>query len=151
MSDPAPFYIEYHPGSAWENLQQANNLLAVVHFGPEHRVGDRHPAEIQPGLPGLGGDDWLEVWRSTEPLHSGACQQVRYRHNDTCIFGSLLIEESGVEDLALVTEAAYQQIHAVLTTTGFPALLRMWNFFPRINDESRGLERYRSFCMGDRK
>jgi len=48
-------------------------------------------------------------------------------------------------ELQRATAEAYRQIFAVLDARGFPHLWRVWNFIPRINAESAGLERYRQF------
>ncbi len=85
MSHP-PFYynIEYHACKAWGNLRQEENLFALLHFGPQDRVGESHPAEIQLGLP-LPGEDWLEVWRSTESLQINAEAQGLERYRAFCL------------------------------------------------------------------
>jgi chorismate lyase/3-hydroxybenzoate synthase len=46
------------------------------------------------------------------------------------------------------TQAAYRDLLQQLRALGFPFLWRIWNYFPGINDEQAGLERYRRFCIG---
>lgn len=63
------------------------------------------------------------------------------------LFGSISMTErsSGLEHS---TEIAYRDLLHQLRELGFPHLWRTWNYFPRINEEQNGLERYRRFCIG---
>ena len=51
--------------------------------------------------------------------------------------------ESGA--LLRATEIAYQEVFDVLSETGHPHLIRIWNYLPQINAQSDGDERYRHF------
>lgn len=64
------------------------------------------------------------------------------------LFGSISMAEDPDVGLNLTTERAYQQLLRLLSDSGFPHLWRIWNYFPRINQEQHGLERYRLFCLG---
>jgi chorismate lyase/3-hydroxybenzoate synthase len=64
------------------------------------------------------------------------------------LFGSITVFEDSHTGLNRTTEKAYQQLLRLLRESGFPHLWRIWNYFPRINEEQHGLERYRLFCMG---
>jgi chorismate lyase / 3-hydroxybenzoate synthase len=43
---------------------------------------------------------------------------------------------------------AYAGLFDALHTTGFPQLLRVWNYLPRINEEGEAMERYKRFNAG---
>ena len=96
-----------------------------------------------------------EVWRvaGAARLSNGVLRQnrVRYRFNEDLVFGSITIEESGIEArsesaaLLEATESAYQEIFAVLKHTGHRHLIRIWNYLPEINRLADGDERYRLF------
>jgi chorismate lyase/3-hydroxybenzoate synthase len=64
------------------------------------------------------------------------------------LFGSITAHEESDAALDRTTEMAYRQLLRLLHESGFPHLWRIWNYFPRINEEEQGLERYRLFCMG---
>jgi len=92
-----------------------------------------------------------EIWHCTEPLQSGQHGAIRYRHSDTLLFGSVSLAESAGDarpPLQATTEAAYQSIFELLETHGYTAVLRFWNYFPAINQESHSIERYRQFNIG---
>jgi len=147
MPGHAPYSIEYHPADALEALRQDEQIFAIISSGEQALLNKNNPLDLQIALPTIG-TDLIEVWRSEKPLTSGCFEQVNYKHSDTFIFGTLLLDESAYENLSLTTKSAYQRIHDALETTGFPSLIRMWNYFPNINKKDQELERYRSFCIG---
>ena len=107
-----------------------------------------HTAVRMPVLAGPGR--WIERWRSPEPLQYTRAGAVRLACAGALAFGALSAEEpheppAGVSALEAATEWAYGQIHAALATSGCRHLVRIWNYLPRINTESGGLERYRQF------
>jgi chorismate lyase/3-hydroxybenzoate synthase len=67
--------------------------------------------------------------------------------NDVLI-GSLRLDERSGLSLDTTTYAAYRDLLQQLRLLGYPHLWRIWNYFPRINDDQDGLERYRRFCVG---
>jgi chorismate lyase/3-hydroxybenzoate synthase len=64
------------------------------------------------------------------------------------LFGSITAPEDADAGLDHITEKAYRQLLGLLRDSGFPYLWRIWNYFPRINGDQGGLERYRLFCVG---
>jgi chorismate lyase/3-hydroxybenzoate synthase len=64
------------------------------------------------------------------------------------LFGSIAVAEDPDAGLDRATETAYRHLLCQLREWGFPYLWRIWNYFPRINEEQNGLERYRLFCIG---
>jgi chorismate lyase/3-hydroxybenzoate synthase len=101
-----------------------------------------------------GQEAMCEVWHSHEPLQSGRHGAIRYRQGDTLLFGCVSLDETagGPPDarapLQATTEAAYQSVFELLETRGYNNVLRFWNYFPAINRESHGIERYRQFNIG---
>jgi len=99
----------------------------------------------------------LEVWRSASAVVSGQSGAVHYRCNGDLMFGQVILSESdfpevadgaGPSSLQRATKSAFQEIFGLLDRTDYPYLLRVWNYFPAINEESHGLERYRQFNIG---
>jgi chorismate lyase/3-hydroxybenzoate synthase len=68
--------------------------------------------------------------------------------NDEVLFGALQLEESPGTMLDILAYTAYRRLLAQARALGYPHLLRLWNYFPQINRESDGLERYQRFCAG---
>ena len=62
--------------------------------------------------------------------------------------GAISLDEKAGATLDVTTELAYRQLLHHTRELGFPYLWRVWNFFPDINEEEAGLERYRRFCVG---
>jgi chorismate lyase/3-hydroxybenzoate synthase len=62
--------------------------------------------------------------------------------------GTVQLEEEPGEGLRETTERAYRRLLHHIQELGYPYLWRVWNFFPGINEDEHGLERYRQFCVG---
>jgi chorismate lyase/3-hydroxybenzoate synthase len=89
-----------------------------------------------------------EVWTSTLPITYHQADGIHCAMNDEVLFGALQLEESPGTLLDAVTYIAYRRLLAQVRALGYPHLLRVWNYFPHINRESDGLERYQRFCAG---
>jgi len=149
MQTSVPFCVELLPAGDHVRQQQADNdVFASIRYGQTTAIDPTHSGRIQIALPPLQGQDLVEVWRTSLTLQQAEYGPIRYQYCDQFLFGSLLLEEAAFPDLAHASSYAYQQIRSCLEVSGFPALLRMWNYFPRINLELEGMERYRSFCIG---
>lgn len=148
--------------------------LAMPERQPEHWwdevlgiavFGERRPAAwprsvpvvnvVTPELAGRG--EVCEVWRAQGPLTDGAHGPIRYRRNDSMIFGCVEIGEDGFavaagngafSALNRVTDTAYRNLFALIDELGYPGLFRAWNYFPAINAEADGSERYWQFNAG---
>jgi chorismate lyase / 3-hydroxybenzoate synthase len=72
---------------------------------------------------------------------------VRYRTDGHWLYGVVEIDD---REIGLQTAAhdAYAAIFEVLESNACPHLLRLWNYFPDVNLEVQGLERYRQFNTG---
>jgi enamine deaminase RidA (YjgF/YER057c/UK114 family) len=93
----------------------------------------------------LGAEHELyEVWRSASRVSRGRSGPVRYAADGRILFGALSVEHDG-GSLGTSTEAAYIEIFRSLEASHYPHLLRTWNYFPGINREAEGVERYRQF------
>lgn len=112
---------------------------------------------IRLNMPMLGQPaDFLEVWRTVGTVSSGQMNAIHYSCNNDLLFGYIKLSETDFADestgekspLQQATKEAYRQIFALLSKLDYPYLLRIWNYFPDINRESHGLERYRQFNIG---
>lgn len=96
----------------------------------------------------FNGPSLAEVWTSTQPLTYHQADGIHCAMDDEVLFGALQLEESPGTLLDVVTHTAYRRLLAQVRALGYPHLLRVWNYFPHINRESDGLERYQRFCAG---
>ena len=109
--------------------------------------------------PVLGaGARLYEVWRTPRPIESGQRARVRYRRDESVLFGCISVPEaaaSGLESggsaLRAATEQAYREIFSVLDSVGYGHLLRVWNYLPEINADTLGMERYWHFNKARRE
>jgi len=68
--------------------------------------------------------------------------------NEEVLFGAIQVEGPIGTGLDSVTYKAYQCLLLQARALGYIHLLRVWNYFPHINQESDGRERYQQFCVG---
>jgi chorismate lyase/3-hydroxybenzoate synthase len=99
-------------------------------------------------IPQFNGPPLAEVWTSTLPVTYHQAEGIHCAMNDEVLFGALQVDEILGALLDTVTYTAYQRLLVQARALGYPHLLRVWNYFPHINRESDGLERYRRFCAG---
>jgi chorismate lyase / 3-hydroxybenzoate synthase len=89
-----------------------------------------------------------DAWAGSQP--PGPAQRhgnVRYATDGFWLHGCAEIDDS-VLGLQASARQAYAEIFEVLSTSGCPHLIRLWNYFPGMNSETEGLERYRQFNIG---
>ena len=89
-----------------------------------------------------------EVWTSRLPVTYHQAEDIHCAMTDEVLFGSLQLEERPGMRLDILTYRAYRRLLLEIRALGYPHLLRVWNYFPHINREANGLERYRHFCVG---
>lgn len=100
-------------------------------------------------------DVWQNVHSMQDPsiLNSGRCGDVHFRHDEDILFGVMTLDEAHFANkngtpLQHASKHAYEHLFATMQSTGFPYLLRCWNYLADINGVSDGLERYRQFNLG---
>jgi chorismate lyase/3-hydroxybenzoate synthase len=93
----------------------------------------------------LGGAGGRELWLTDRPVTIGEADGIRYASNDDWLFGVLRVPADEPDRAAC---AAYLRLLALIRMLDAGRLLRLWNYFPGINREQGGLERYRRFCLG---
>lgn len=96
-----------------------------------------------------------EIWLADAATEPGRAGPLHFRCSETLLFGCVELDEAqeqragrrasrGTPLQQAVTEA-YDALLGVADERGYPHLLRLWNYFPAINAQSHGLERYRQF------
>lgn len=142
--NPTPFATTTAPLTCPE-------ALGLIWFGA--------PATPEPELPLLAvnapllqasaqagqGECWAPGGAATG---HGQDQNIRYRWNDTALFGVLHLHENDPAALAASSDSLYHHIFSLMADLGYPYLWRTWNYLPDIHAQPGGLERYRQFNIG---
>lgn len=115
-----------------------------VAFGPVRPAGSvaLKGSVVGIELPCLGGAAHEEIFNGLRPAGAGGGVELFAR-------GGLLVghaREAFVE--ASVEDGARRLYERVLAACEGLQLYRIWNYVPRINEHTGGLEHYRSFCKG---
>lgn len=139
-------YVEASDLSRWLT-DSVDTPLAVVSFGAPVSPAVSCPA-ITLDLPQLDGRSQLEVWTSDQPVTVHRTGGFSAATSGEMLAVTLELEEEPDEGLQATTERAYRRLLRHVRDLGYPYLWRVWNFFPGINEDEQGLERYRRFCVG---
>ena len=152
ISNSHALHMAYVETARLEALLKASpsNVLGIVRHdrSPGEPNGvDSYPA-VCLDLPQFNGPPLAEVWTSTLPVTYRQAEGIHCAMNDEVLFGALQLEERPGTLLDILTYTAYRRLLVQARALGYPHLLRLWNYFPQINRESDGLERYQRFCAG---
>jgi chorismate lyase/3-hydroxybenzoate synthase len=132
-----------------EYSQKRNNILAVIYYGehlPAPPMSDH--LQVAVSLPQIGETPLAEVWTADLPHEVNQSGNISYAANSDIVFGSINFHESKTDGLEQLAFRAYKEILNFLERNEFPVLVRCWNYFPKINSETNGIERYKLFCAG---
>lgn len=123
------------------------HTLGLVAFGrrPQHIAPDDHPY-VWIDMPVLGSTTLFETWRSEQPVVRETVNGIRTARNEAVLFGCL--EAALDRPIDAAGYDAYCRILDLVDSRGYGALIRVWNYFPGINETDGGLERYRRFSVG---
>jgi chorismate lyase/3-hydroxybenzoate synthase len=144
----APLSINYVAGEQLQETLIDDRTLAVIRFGTETQIDANYPHLFTVGLPELYQRQTLEVWHSSSPVQRGTEGDIHWVYNEDMGIACVLIDETAYKDLETATCDAYQRLLSFILAQGYPFVLRVWNYFPGINDPNKGLERYQGFCRG---
>jgi len=149
LESAAHLRMSYVPATDWacRLATSVDTPLAVVSFGAPVSSTVSCPV-MTLDLPQLGGPSHLEVWTTDQPVAVHRTNGFSASISGEMLVATLhLAEEPGI-GLRATTERAYRRLLHHLRELGYPYLWRIWNYFPDINQEEQGLERYRQFCIG---
>ena len=152
ISNLHAFRIAYVETARLEAFLKASpsTVLGVVRH--DRSSEEPHGLGIYPlvclDLPQFNGPPLAEVWTSNLPVIYHQAKGIHCAMNDEVLFGVVQLEERPGPLLDSVTYNAYRRLLIQARALGYPHLLRVWNYFPQINRESGGLERYQRFCAG---
>ena len=120
------------------------DALCVIGAGQARSAA---PLSINVQLQRLQGPA-AEIWYATGPVRAGREGIVRYAHDDELLVGIVEEDERAYGGIRLTAETLYAAIREFQQRSGFPHLLRMWNYLDGINQGDGDAERYRQFCVG---
>lgn len=131
-------------------LKTSTNLLGIVYhdLSPDPSSSVGACPVICLDLPQLHGPPLAEVWTTTLPVTYQQAEGIHCAMNGEVLFGALQLEERSGTLLDTVTYTAYRRLLVQTRALGYHHLLRVWNYFPHINRDANGLERYQRFCVG---
>jgi chorismate lyase / 3-hydroxybenzoate synthase len=142
-----PLRVEYHrQDSATLNR---DGILAGVCFGDSAQPRDDLPLCVNVHMRPLAGHAApMEVWFAHGKVLAGQQEHVRFACDDHYMLAVVERDEREFRGVDAAAEAVYAEIRKFQRTSGYPCLLRLWNFLDQINQGSGDLERYRQFCVG---
>ncbi len=106
------------------------------------------PGDLPTDLDWLAGDLTQECWLARGPVERGAADDLQWSAADGLLMVSLTVADVRSGDLTEPTRRGYQRLIRFACEQGYPALLRLWNYVPGINEGKGDAERYRRFCVG---
>ncbi len=105
-----------------------------------------HPI-VEVPLPALQPRHGSELWLSSTPTSHGEDTGIHYATNDDVLFGYTRFSTSQSETaIEQALEDRYDAVLNLLRSTGYPHLMRIWNYLPHINDSAVGVDNYQRFC-----
>jgi chorismate lyase / 3-hydroxybenzoate synthase len=142
-------YVEVARLESFLEASQPSVLGLVLYDGnPPKESGLSAYPMVCLDLPQFNEPVLAEVWTSTLPVRYHQVKGIQLAMNEEVLFGALRLEEDSERPMDLLTYTAYRCLLLQCRDLGYPHLLRAWNYFPHINRESNGLERYQRFCVG---
>jgi len=121
-------------------------LMAVRYGGPASGLRDADHPLIEVPNPVLCDAPRVEVWCTPEHAACFRRGNLAWAEDGRALFGCHARRVGdNIEQDAFET---YREILALVGECGYPCLQRIWNYVPRINEEQRGVERYKRFNVG---
>jgi hypothetical protein len=124
----------------------AGRILGGIVYGAAAPAHDADFPLAWVGLPVLGAACHYELWISPRPVMVWRDGGIILASDGRLLLGSLSLAETAPLD-TLAREAS-ETVFTALDRARYPQLLRVWNYFARINAVGEKLERYREFNMG---
>ncbi len=122
--------------------REQRGLLAQWRFGFKPRDED-HCAVDLPLY-----EDRAEVWRPHGRLRYGKLGSAGFVADDELMMADLKLSEYDFDDFAHTSEEAYRRLTDYARASGYPFVLRVWNYYSQINAGDGDEERYKQFCSG---
>jgi len=144
--------VDYVDAATPDAMLADADTLAVLGFGRDApRVDD--PRYLRVPLQPYGGAAPFEVWRTQQPVTRGRDGEIAWACDGRLQFGVIEVDENaygaaGEAGIIQASAHAYQRLTAFVRDSGYPHLLRIWNYLDAITLGDGDAERYRQFCVG---
>lgn len=146
MHSSGSFLCQYS-GSSVDDLLRDETVLAVISSGDRSSAGT-DPRHLHCALPALGQTSVHEVWYAPERVTVGRDGLVHWSSGEEQLFAAIEVDEGDYTNLKTAIYHAYVELLDLSDRHGYPAIVRVWNYMPGINQGSGDTERYRQFCLG---
>lgn len=103
---------------------------------------------LSTGLPQLTGQPCHEQLLGGGVVSRGQNRDSFWAETEECLMVALWANEADYDGLQHGTQQLYARLLDKVASSGYPHLVRIWNYFPAINQIDNNLERYRQFCIG---
>jgi len=124
-------------------------VLASIRFGSDT---DRRPSAPRltafvPNLP-LSGFPAEQLWPAAGAVSRLTIEGADAAADDRSLFVAIECPVRSDSRIDALTFDVYRRLLRGVERAGFPHVLRIWNYVPRIHDVSAGIDRYMLFCKG---
>ncbi len=137
----------YLPAGAPVALPAGRHPLGIIDHSGDGNEGIPHKdvpiASI--AMNAIEGSNSQDVWYTDQPVHYETTGEIRYAQSGSLLFG---VAHYPADDIDKTAYQAYCNLIRLTRATGAGKLIRLWNYFPGINEDQADLERYRRFCRG---
>ncbi len=128
-------------------LSNNKNLLCAVHFSDETLKSSLNNHQFAVNLKQMNGGKHIEVWATEKEIEYGQFNEIKYSKTDDFLVASLSASVN-FDNFENEIQEKYAGIITFARHQGFSSFIRMWNYFPGINDHDNTTERYKQFCSG---
>ena len=137
--------IATSPAAARLRITHAECDGALIRFAFGGEAAPDDPLRIP--CTRLAGPDEGEWWWAGALSETADTCGAAWAHGDQYAMVALRVEEAA-GDVETAAALAYERLITCVRPSGHPYLLRIWNYFPAINEGEGDAERYRRFCVG---
>lgn len=129
--------------------QCGDRVACVVGFGSNPVANTKSGCPVLwVDTPVLGGDAAYEIWTANKPVSQYQDELMTGAGNEDIFFGRMSFHNNVAEDLSEVALRAFSGIFEFLQRSNYSNLIRVWNYFPKINAIKNDMERYQGFSIG---
>jgi len=89
-----------------------------------------------------------EIWHTSKPVVTGRSDGFAHAECEQHLAAHIEINPGPGDDFRELTADAYCKLLSLVRQRGYPNLVRIWNFFPQINQGFGDQERYKLFTAG---
>lgn len=126
-----------------EPVAEPTSALMAIAPANTRAIGIKSPLTILP-TPSLGCGPVVELWSAATTVFRLADSDLVASTAGDLLLGAALADPA--EELSDATQRIYSRIFEVVRSAATPHLVRLWNYFPRIN-VVESIERYQRFCV----